>query len=64
MIVPLELIIKIYDSSDIETRIKLNKVFKWSYYFKNPFYNVSLINNVNTNYTYTSFKGITMRIPH
>jgi hypothetical protein len=35
---PTELLIIIYDYSDISTRINLNRTFKWSYYFKNPLY--------------------------
>ena len=38
MILPIELIICIYKLSDRSTRIKINKIFKWSYYLMNPFY--------------------------
>jgi hypothetical protein len=42
MILPVELMLKIYDYSDTETRVKLNKVLNWSYYVKNPFYNIPI----------------------
>jgi hypothetical protein len=34
---PDEMKMKIYNNADIETRIKLNKEFKWNFYFVNPF---------------------------
>lgn len=41
MNLPEEIKIKIYNSSNLETRIKLNKIFGWSFYTKNP-----LVNNI------------------
>lgn len=34
---PTELLFMIYKFSSKYTRIKLNKVFNWSYYIKNPY---------------------------
>lgn len=34
---PNELLLLIYKYSDIQTRLKLNKIFKWSYRAANPF---------------------------
>jgi len=42
MILPIELIYIIYNHSDMATRIKLNKIFKISFYVLNP-----LQNNIN-----------------
>jgi hypothetical protein len=39
MNIPIELIYIIYKYSDISTRIKLNRIFKISYYILNPFNN-------------------------
>lgn len=36
---PTELLLIIYDFSSIDTRIKLNRIFKWSFYIKNPYEN-------------------------
>jgi hypothetical protein len=75
MILPMEIMVMIYDYSDIETRIKMNKIFKWSYYLKNPFFNV-LINSdlkygslftkpfVRTNFRrFASYKGSIIVLP-
>lgn len=40
MILPSEIMLEIYNYSNIETRIKLNRALSWSYYTKNPFYNI------------------------
>lgn len=45
MILPNEILLHIYDYSDTETRIKLNKIFKWSFYSKNPFHNLDFKGN-------------------
>lgn len=37
---PNELLLQIYNYTDCETKIKLNTVFKWSYYDINPLQNV------------------------
>ena len=36
-VLPNELLIIIYKMSDIQTRIKLNKVFKWNFRIMNPY---------------------------
>jgi hypothetical protein len=41
---PNELLLKIYNYSDYESRIKLNKIFRWSYYYKNPYFDYRLDN--------------------
>ena len=72
MILPVELLLKIYDYSDSETRIKLNKIFKWSYYVKNPFYNIPIKSNIHfrtlvmgTTFTkFASYKGMTIILPY
>ena len=38
MNIPIELIYMIYKYADISTRIKLNRIFKISYYILNPFH--------------------------
>jgi hypothetical protein len=71
MILPVELLLKIYDYSDSETRIKMNRIFKWSYYVKNPFHNIQITNNLHfrtlvmgTVFTkYATYKGKTIIIP-
>ena len=47
MTLPVELLLKIYDYSDSETRIKMNRIFKWSYYDKNPFHNNQIKSNIH-----------------
>jgi hypothetical protein len=37
IILPIELILGIYDYCDKETRININRAFKWSYKNTNPF---------------------------
>lgn len=37
MNIPIELVYMIYKYADISTRIKLNRIFKISYYILNPF---------------------------
>lgn len=36
-ILPTEIILKIYEYCDVETRIKLNSLMKWDYYSVNPY---------------------------
>lgn len=72
MILPVELILQIYDYSDAETRIKLNKIFNWSYYDKNPFYNIPIRCNVRfrtlvmgtTFHRYASYGGRVILLPY
>lgn len=45
MKLPIELIYIIYQYSDISTRIKLNRIFKISYYILNPFHNEKIKGN-------------------
>ena len=40
--IPDELKLKIYHESDIETRIKLNKEFNWSFKYVNPLENIKI----------------------
>lgn len=71
MILPIEIMLEIYDYSNAETRIKLNRIFGWSYYTKNPFDNISMRGDVNFNtlvmgtkfHRYASYKGATILIP-
>jgi hypothetical protein len=35
---PFDLIIIVYKHSDYETRIALNKIYKWNYYSMNPLF--------------------------
>lgn len=46
MNLPIELIYYIYQYSDIPSRIKLNKIFKISYYKLNPFQNKILYGKI------------------
>jgi hypothetical protein len=39
---PNELLVVIYKMSDIETRVKLNKVFNWNFRSLNPYENIVL----------------------
>ena len=72
MTLPVELLLKIYDYSDSETRIKMNRIFKWSYYDKNPFHNNQIQSNIHfrtlvMGTTFTKFaihKGITIILPY
>lgn len=65
MTLPVELLLKIYDYSDSETRIIMNRIFKWSYYVKNPFHNNHQIKS-NIHFRtpvftkFASYKGITL----
>jgi hypothetical protein len=52
---PNELLIIIYKMTDIETRIKLNKVLNWNFRFLNPYQNIDLIRK-------NSFKYRTQKI--
>lgn len=66
MILPNEILLEIYNYSDTETKIKLNKVFKWSFYHKNPFYNVfKCYNNQKKNIStrIASYNGFTVILP-
>jgi hypothetical protein len=54
-LIPNELLIIIYKMSDIETRVKLNKAFKWNFRVMNP-YQDTLFNRKN------SYKSRTQRI--
>ena len=54
-LIPNELSIIIYKMSDIETRVKLNKAFKWNFRVMNP-YQDTLFNRKN------SYKSRTQRI--
>lgn len=71
MILPTELMLEIYDWADPETRIKLNKIFGWSYYFKNPFHNINTKGNAKfqtlvmgtTFHRYASYRGATIILP-
>jgi hypothetical protein len=59
MILPNEILLDIYDYSDIQTKIKLNKVFKWSFYSKNPFYNVDFKGTQKITTIIASYRGHT-----
>jgi hypothetical protein len=37
MKLPNEIILQIYEFSDAQTRIAINKIFRWNYRFANPF---------------------------
>jgi len=67
MILPNEILLEIYNYSDIQTKIKLNKAFKWSFYHKNPFYNILYNQNKNKNKNIStkiaSYKGFTVILP-
>lgn len=72
MILPTEILLHIYDYSNPETRIKLNRIFGWSYYVKNPFQNTDTrARGINfktlvmgtTFYKYTSYRGRTIILP-
>lgn len=70
MILPSEIMLEIYNYSNVETRIKLNRALSWSYYTKNPFYNIKNGNIefkkivTETNFPrYASYKGITIILP-
>jgi hypothetical protein len=41
-ILPTEIILEIYEYCDVETRIKLNSLMKWSYYSMNPYNGVKI----------------------
>ena len=69
---PTELLIDIYNYSDSQTRIKLNKAFKWSYYFKNPFYKLQIkkkleyrtLVKVTTLYKIATIAGVSIILPY
>lgn len=69
MLLPNEILLYIYDYSDIQTKIKLNKIFKWSFYHKNPFHNLNFkgTNRLqDTRKIYTriaSYNGFTIILP-
>jgi hypothetical protein len=71
MILPVEIMLQIYDYSNAETRIKLNRIFGWSYYVKNPFDNINTRGDVEfktlvmgTKFNrYASYKGATIILP-
>jgi hypothetical protein len=72
VIVPTEIMLKIYDYSNAETRIKLNRILGWSYYVKNPFHNINTrATNINfrtlvmgtTFHRYASYRGATIILP-
>jgi hypothetical protein len=54
MILPREIMLEIYDYSNVETRIKLNSILGLSYYVKNPF------QNINTRPTNINFRTLVM----
>lgn len=45
---PNELLVIIYKMSDIETRIKLNKIFNWNFRSINPYENIILKKKENS----------------
>lgn len=45
---PNELLVIIYKMSDIETRIKLNKIFNWNFRSLNPYENIILKKKENS----------------
>jgi len=66
MILPIEIMLEIYDYSNVETRIKLNSILRLSYYLKNPFQNINTRpTNINcralvmgtTFHKYASYRG-------
>jgi hypothetical protein len=59
MILPNEILLDIYDYSDIQTKIKLNKVFKWSFYSKNPFHNLDFKGTQKITNRIASYRGHT-----
>ena len=72
MILPIEIMLEIYDYSNVETRIKLNSILGLSYYLKNPFQNINTRpTNINfrtlvmgtTFHRYTSYKGANIILP-
>ena len=72
MILPSEIMLEIYDYSNVETRIKLNSILGLSYYVKNPFENINIRpTNINfrtlvmgtTFHRYASYKGTTIILP-
>lgn len=72
MILPTEIMLEIYDYSNVETRIKLNSILGLSYYVKNPFQNINTrATNINfktlvmgtTFYKYANYKGATIILP-
>jgi hypothetical protein len=72
MILPTEIMLEIYDYSNIETRIKLNSILRLSYYVKNPFQNINIKpTNINfrtlvmgtTFHRYASYRGATIILP-
>lgn len=71
MILPTEILLHIYDYANPETRIKLNRIFGWSYYVKNPYQNTNTRANFNfktlvmgtTFNRYASYKGVTVILP-
>jgi hypothetical protein len=71
MILPTELFLHIYDYSDMETRIKLNRIFGWSYYFRNPFHNNTIRGELKFKplvkgtifHRIASYKGMTIILP-
>ena len=38
MLLPLDINVEIYKRCDKETRLKMNKIFKWNFYNMNPFF--------------------------
>lgn len=67
MLLPNEILLYIYDYSDIETKIKLNKILKWSFYSKNPFHNIinKTIPKIKPKITkrIASYRGYTILLP-
>jgi hypothetical protein len=72
MILPTEIMLEIYDYSNVETKIKLNSILGLSYYVKNPFQNINTRpTNINfrtlvmgtTFHRYASYKGSTIILP-
>ena len=71
MILPIELMLEIYDYSNAETRIKLNRILGWSYYVKNPFHNINTKGDAKfktlvmgtTFHRYASYRGATIILP-
>jgi hypothetical protein len=72
MILPTEIMLDIYDYSNVETRIKLNSILGLSYYVKNPFHNINIRStNINfrtlvmgtTFHRYASYRGATIILP-
>jgi|LakMenEpi03Aug12_release.lakeMendotaPanAssembly.Ray.scaffolds.fasta_scaffold406036_3 hypothetical protein len=49
-ILPNELLIIIYKMSDIQIRVKLNKVFDWNFRFMNPYHDTNLVLNKKNSY--------------